>query len=188
MSAGLLSAVLVGFVVLTDGFMSAWAPGRTVATVGPQTPNLSGTFWERMIDYAGHQVLPTLALALIGFATFSRFTRASMLETMNSDYVRTAKAKGLRPAQVILRHGFRTALIPVVTVISLSFAAVIEGATITETVFGWEGMGQLFVSSLRDVDPYPVMGFMVVVSVTIVVVNAIADLLYAYLDPRIRLD
>ena len=161
---------------------------RTVATVGPQTPNLSGTFWERMIDYAGHQVLPTLALALIGFATFSRFTRASMLETMNSDYVRTAKAKGLRPAQVILRHGFRTALIPVVTVISLSFASVIEGATITETVFGWEGMGQLFISSLRDVDPYPVMGFMVVVSVTIVVVNAIADLLYAYLDPRIRLD
>lgn len=186
-SAGLTSSFLVGALVLTDRFMSAWTPGRTVATVGPQTPNLSGTFWERMIDYAGHQVLPTLALALIGFATFSRFTRASMLETMGSDYVRTAKAKGLRPAQVILRHGFRTALIPVVTVITLSFATIIEGATITETVFGWEGMGQLFVSSLRDVDPYPIMGFMVVVALTIVVVNAIADILYAYLDPRIRL-
>ncbi len=187
-SAALTAAFLVGMLVVVDGFLSAWGPGRTIATVGPQTPNLEGTFWERMIDYAGHQILPTMALALIGFATFSRFTRASMLETMGSDYVRTAKAKGLRPAQVVLRHGFRTALIPVVTVITLSFAAVIEGATITETVFGWEGMGQLFVSSLRDVDPYPIMAFLVVVSLAIVIVNAIADILYAYLDPRIRLD
>ncbi len=74
--------------------MSAWAAGPHHRHVGPQTPNFEGTFWERMIDYAGHQVLPTLALVLIGFATYSRFTRASMLETMNSDYVRTARAKG----------------------------------------------------------------------------------------------
>ena len=141
--------------VIADRFLSTWAPGRTIATVGPQTPNLEGTFWERMIDYFGHQILPTLALALIGFATFSRFTRASMLETMNSDYVRTAKAKGLRPTQVVLRHAFRTALIPVVTVITLSFATVIEGAVITETVFGWEGMGQLFVDQPPRRRPVP---------------------------------
>jgi len=184
--AGMTATVLVGLVVVTDQFISAWSPGRTIATVGPQTPNIQGTFWERMIDYGSHQVLPSLALALIGLATYARFTRASMLETLNSDYVRTAKAKGLPATQVVLRHGFRTALIPVTTVITLSFATVIEGATITERVFGWSGMGTLFIKGLSDVDPYPVMAFLVVVSVSIVALNAITDVLYAYLDPRIR--
>ena len=184
--AGVMATVLVGMLVMFDRFISAWTPGRTIATVGPQTPNLSGTFWERMVDYASHQVLPSLALALIGLATFARFTRASMLETMNSDYVRTARAKGLPATQVVLRHGFRTALIPVMTIITLSFATVIEGAVITENVFSWRGMGTLFVNGLREVDPYPVMAFLVVVSVVIIVMNAITDTLYAYLDPRIR--
>ena len=115
-----------------------------------------------------------------------RFTRASMLETLESDYVRTAKAKGLPAMQVILRHAFRTALIPVMTVITISFATAIEGAVITERVFGWQGMGSLFIEGLNEVDPYPVMGFLVVASVSIVVMNAVADVLYAYLDPRIR--
>jgi len=184
--AGTTATVFVGLVVVADEFISAWKPGRTIATVGPQTANIKGTFWERMIDYASHQVLPSLALALIGLATYARFTRASMLETLNSDYVRTAKAKGLPATQVVLRHGFRTALIPVTTVITLSFATVIEGATITERVFGWSGMGTLFVKGLSDVDPYPVMAFLVVVSVSIVFLNALTDVLYAYLDPRIR--
>ena len=121
-SASLLTSFLTGCFIILDRILSAWTPGRTIATVGPNTPNFEGTFWARMVDYAGHQVLPTIALALIGFATYSRFTRASMLDTMKSDYVRTARAKGLRPAQVIFRHAFRTALIPVVTVITLGFA------------------------------------------------------------------
>lgn len=186
MRAGAVASFGVAAIILFDEFISAWEPGRTIGTVGPQTPNLTGTFWERMVDYAGHQILPSLALALIGFATFMRFTRSSMLDTMKSDYVRTAKAKGLPATQVILRHAFRTALIPVMTVITISFATVIEGAVITETVFGWQGMGRLFVDGLAEVDPYPVMGFMVVVSVSIVLLNAVADILYAYLDPRIR--
>ena len=125
------------------------------------------------------------AQTLIGFATYI-FTRASMLETLNADYVRTAKAKGLPATQVTIRHAFRTALIPVMTVITISFATVIEGAVITETVFGWQGMGKLFIDGLQEVDPYPIMGFLVVVSVSIVLMNAIADIMYAYLDPRIR--
>ncbi len=188
MSAGAVTAIFVGFIVLADQLISAWKPGRTIATVGPQSPNLKGTFWERMIDYGGHQILPSLALALIGFATFSRFTRASMLETMKSDYVRTAKAKGLPQGRVILRHAFRTALIPVTTVIAVSFGGVIAGATITENVFSWKGMGTMFVEGLRDTDPYPIMATMLVVSLSVVLFNAIADVLYAYLDPRIRLD
>jgi peptide/nickel transport system permease protein len=185
-TTGLASTVFVGGIILFDQFISAWTPGRTIGTIGPQTPNLTGTYWERMVDYAGHQILPSLALALIGYATFMRFTRSSMLDTLKSDYVRTAKAKGLPATQVILRHAFRTALIPVMTVVTISFATIIEGAVITETVFGWRGMGLLFVEGLAEVDPYPVMGFLVVVSVSIVLLNAIADILYAYLDPRIR--
>lgn len=186
MRAGATTTVLVGLVIVFDQLISAWEPGRTVATIGPSTPNLDAPFWETMVDYAGHQVLPSAALALIGFATFMRFTRSSMLETLESDYVRTAKAKGLPPMQVILRHAFRTALIPVMTVITISFATAIDGAVITERVFAWQGMGTLFIDGLNDVDPYPVMGFLVVSSLSIVIMNAFADILYAYLDPRIR--
>ena len=186
MQAGMTATIVVGHIVVLDRFMSVWEPGRTVATIGPRSPNLDAPFWETMVDYAGHQVLPSLALVLIGFATYMRFTRASMLETLKSDYVRTARAKGLPATQVIMRHAFRTALIPVMTVITISFAAVIDGAIITERVFGWKGMGSLFIQGLTDVDPYPVMAFVVVSSVSIVFLNAIADILYAYLDPRIR--
>lgn len=184
--AGMTAAFLVGTFVVFDRFISAWEPGRTIATIGPKTPNLDAPFWETMVDYAGHQVLPSLALALIGFATFMRFTRSSMLDTLKSDYVRTAKAKGLPATQVIMRHAFRTALIPVMTVVVISFATVIEGAVITERVFGWKGMGSLFIEGVAEVDPNPIMGFIVVTSVSIVLMNALADILYAYLDPRIR--
>ena len=181
------AAAFVAFVLIgVDRFLSAWQPGRTVATIGPKTPNLDESFWPTLVDYAGHQILPTIALALIGFAAYMRFTRASMLETLNADYVRTAKAKGLPATQVIVRHAFRTALIPVMTVVAISFATLIEGAVITERVFGWSGMGSLFVEGLQETDPYPVMGFLVVVSVSIVLMNAVADILYAVLDPRIR--
>jgi peptide/nickel transport system permease protein len=180
------TTVGVGIIVCFDQFISAWSPGRTIATIGPQTPNLTGPFWFRMIDYAGHQILPSLALALIGFATFMRFTRSSMLETLKSDYVRTAKAKGLPGTQVIMRHAFRTALIPVMTVVTISIATIIEGAVITERVFAWQGMGSLFIDGLNDVDPYPVMGFLLVTSIVIIFMNAVADIMYAYLDPRIR--
>ncbi len=184
--AGMTSAFLVGVIISFDRFISAWEPGRTIATIGPKTPNLDAPFWETMVDYAGHQILPSLALALIGFATFMRFTRSSMLDTLKSDYVRTAKAKGLPGTQVVMRHAFRTALIPVMTVVTISFATIIEGAVITEQVFAWKGMGSLFVEGLREVDPYPVMGFLVITSISIVLLNAVADIMYAYLDPRIR--
>ncbi len=185
-SAGIWTTLGVGLLVVIDEFVSAWGPGRTIATIGPQSPNLSGPFWERMIDYAGHQILPSLSLALIGFATFMRFTRSSMLETLKSDYVRTAKAKGLPGTQVIMRHAFRTALIPVMTVVTISIATIIEGAVITERVFAWKGMGSLFIEGLTNVDPYPVMGFLLITSIVIIFMNAIADIMYAYLDPRIR--
>jgi peptide/nickel transport system permease protein len=134
-----------------------------------------------------HLILPTLAIMLISFATYSRYTRATMLETMTQDYVRTARSKGLTERTVVLRHAFRNALIPVTTLMAFDFGAVIAGAVITETVFGWQGMGRLFVTGLQNVEPNPVMAFVVVAAVSIVIFNMIADILYAYLDPRIRL-
>jgi peptide/nickel transport system permease protein len=110
-----------------------------------------------------------------------------MLETMNQDYVRTARSKGLTERTVVLRHAFRNALIPVITLAAFDFGAVIGGAIITEVVFGWRGMGYLFVKGLTQVDPNPVMGFYLVTATAIFLFNLLADLSYAYLDPRIRL-
>jgi peptide/nickel transport system permease protein len=132
-------------------------------------------------------VLPSIALVLISFAQYTRYTRASMLETMSQDYVRTARAKGLTERTVIVRHAFRNALIPVTTLMALDIAAVLSGAIITETIFGWVGLGRLFLTGIQTVDPNPVMAFFLVAATAVLVFNLVADVLYAYLDPRIRL-
>src|SRR5690606_11486120 len=109
-----------------------------------------------------HLLLPTLALILISLATYTRYTRASMLEVLNQDFVRTARAKGLTERLVISRHAFRNGLIPITTLMAFDLGGVIGGAVITETVFGWQGMGALFVKGLNEVDPAPVMAFFLV--------------------------
>ena len=123
----------------------------------------------------------------ISFATYSRYSRATMLEVMNQDYVRTARAKGLTERTVVMRHAFRNALIPITTLAAIDFGALIAGAVITEYVFGWQGMGNLFFVGLLQTDPNPVMAFYVVTALSVAVFNLIADIAYAYLDPRIRL-
>jgi len=158
-----------------------------VYTVGEQSVRLPHSFWARMGDYAGHMVLPCLTLVLISFAQYSRFTRASMLETMNADYVRTATAKGATRKRVVTRHALRNALIPVTTVVALDFGAVLGGAIITERVFQWRGMGTLLIRGVTQYDPNLVQGWLMVTAVTVVVFNLLADITYAWLDPRIRL-
>ena len=110
-----------------------------------------------------------------------------MLDVMKPDYVRTARAKGLTERTVVMRHAFRNALIPLTTLVAIDFGALIGGAIITETMFGWRGMGVLFVNGLAQTDPYPVMGFYLVTAIAVVVFNMLADITYAFLDPRIRL-
>jgi peptide/nickel transport system permease protein len=161
--------------------------GRAISTIGSGTPNFEGNFWERFLDSQTHVILPTIAIILISFASYTRYTRASMLEVMNQDYVRTARSKGLTERTVIMRHAFRNALIPVTTLMAFDFAGIVGGAVITEQVFGWKGMGSLFNEGLRNIDPNPVMAFFIVTGTAIVVFNMVADILYAYLDPRIRL-
>ena len=128
-------------------------------------------------------ILPTLALMLISFAQYTRYTRASMLDVMGQDYVRTARAKGLNNRTVVVRHAFRNALIPLATLMAFDFAGIFSGAIVTETVFGWSGMGKLFTTSLTHIDPNPVMAFFLVSATAIVIFNMLADIAYAYLDP-----
>lgn len=185
---------IVGAVISLDRFMSVWddyassgrIKGRPIATIGSSTPGLEGSFWVMGVDFFTHLLLPTIALILISFATYTRYSRASLLEVMNQDYIRTARAKGLTERTVIVRHAFRNALIPIATIVAFDIGGIIGGAVITERVFGWSGMGQLFQRGLDNVDPNPVMAFFLVTGGLAILFNLIADLAYAALDPRIR--
>jgi peptide/nickel transport system permease protein len=140
----------------------------------------------RMADYAGHLILPTIALALISFAAWSRYQRATMLDVLGSDYIRLARAKGLSRRRVMTRHALRNALIPLVTVVAIDIGAVFGGAIITERVFSWQGMGALLVQGVITNDVNVLLAWLMVTSVIVVLFNLIADVLYAVLDPRIR--
>ena len=160
--------------------------GRPIATIGSETPNLQGDFWVHGLDTFTHLLLPTVALLLISLASYSRYARSSMLEIMNMDYIRTARAKGLNERTVVMRHAFRNALIPIATIVAFDIGALIGGAVITEQVFAFAGMGQLFVQALDRTDPNPVMGVFLITGVLALAFNLVADLVYSALDPRVR--
>jgi peptide/nickel transport system permease protein len=145
-----------------------------------------GTGINFVIDRAQHLALPIIVIAVANIAVYSRFMRASMLEVINSDYVRTAKAKGLGSRKVVMQHAFRNALIPLVTLIALNFGALFGGAVVVETVFGLDGMGFYFITALNEGDPYPIMAWLMITATLIIVFNLIADIVYGYLDPRVR--
>lgn len=140
------------------------------------------------LDRLQHIGLPVITLTVVSFALYSRFMRASMLDVINSDYVRTARAKGVPERLVIFRHVFRNALIPIVTVSALQFGGLLAGAIVTETIFTLDGMGFFFIQSLNAADVYSVMAYLMIVAVSIIVFNLIADIMYGFLDPRIRYD
>jgi peptide/nickel transport system permease protein len=139
-------------------------------------------------DRIEHLILPTIVLSLVYIATWSRFTRSSMLEVVRTDYMRTAAAKGLDKLTIILRHGLKNALIPVVTVVALSLPGLFAGAVITETIFAWPGMGRLFFNALGQFDFSLLMGYLLIVSFLVVFFNLLADVAYAWLDPRVKYD
>ena len=141
-----------------------------------------------VVDRLQHLAIPAMTLMVISIATYSRFMRASMLEVVNSDYVRTARAKGLVDRKVTLKHALRNALIPVVTVSALNFGGLIGGAVITESIFQLDGMGNYFIQNLFSQDVYAVMAWLMVTATAVIIFNLIADVAYGYLDPRIRYD
>ncbi len=163
------------------------AVGKTIVyTVGDRTPNLEGSFFDKLPNIAGHLVLPTIALAAVSYAAWSRYQRSSMLDVLNSDFIRLARAKGLSKRRVLVRHALRCALIPITTVVALDVGAILGGAVITERVFAWHGMGEMLLTSVNDQDVNRLLAWLMVSAVIVVLFNLIADLLYAFLDPRIR--
>jgi ABC-type dipeptide/oligopeptide/nickel transport system permease component len=138
-------------------------------------------------DTPQHLFLPAITLGLFSTAYIARMARSSMLEVLGRDYVRTARAKGLEPRSVVVRHALRNALIPLVTVIGLQFGALLGGAVITETIFAWPGVGRLTIQAIQTKDLPLVQACVVLLASIFVLVNLAVDLLYTYLDPRIRL-
>ncbi|MFC8193101.1 ABC transporter permease [Cellulomonas sp. NPDC057328] len=191
---GAAVALVMGTLIFVDQVMQVWGPyfdalaGRPIPTFGDRTPNLGGNYWVQVLDSFTHLILPTATLVLIAFASYTRYARSSMLEVMNQDYVRTARAKGLPERLVVVRHGFRNALIPLATIVPIDVITLVGGAVITENVFGRPGMGQLFVRSLDQAEIEPVMAYLLVVAALAIIANIVADLVYAAIDPRIRLD
>jgi peptide/nickel transport system permease protein len=155
----------------------AWLPAGNIATVGN----------ESLLDYARHLIEPCIVLSLVTVAIWSRYMRASMLEVISQDYVRTARAKGLRRFQVLLHHSMRNALLPMITVAGLQVPTLLSGALVTETVFTWPGMGRLFLDSLGYRDYPVVMGLLMFSALLVLIGSLLADLLYVVADPRVRL-
>ena len=165
--------------------------GRPVPTLGQAndllTPEQQSNFWVAGLDTIMHLILPTIALTLISFAAYVRFSRGSLLEVLNMDYIRTARAKGLSERTVIVRHGMRNAFLPLTTILVNDFAGLLGGAIITEGVFAWKGMGQVFNESIRNYDLNLFMGVFILTASLTVIANFVADLLYGVVDPRIRI-
>lgn len=142
--------------------------------------------FDALVPYFRHLLLPALALSTIPMAVVARMTRSSVLEVLGEEYIRTARAKGLSERTVILKHAFRAALIPVVTVVGLNFGTLLAGAVLTETVFDWPGLGQYVVHAVLANDYNPVQGGILLVAGTFVLVNLLVDLSYGWIDPRVR--
>jgi peptide/nickel transport system permease protein len=153
----------------------------TVGMFDPQVGKTTGqVLW--------HMVLPVLSLSVIYFAGYSRYIRSTMLEVMSQDYIRTAKSKGLPRRQVVYIHALKNASLPIVTLVGLDLPFLLGGAVVTERIFAWPGMGRLFLDHLSRADVSVVMGIMMLVAVAVVVFQILTDIVYAWLDPRIRYD
>jgi ABC-type dipeptide/oligopeptide/nickel transport system permease component len=178
--------VLGPIFVYIFGILLKWFPPTGW---GSKPPYVLGIFPSQIgINYARYAVMPAIALGLGSSAIIARLTRASLLQVVREDYIRTARAKGLVERVVIIRHALKNSLIPVATIMGPLFAALVTGTFVTETIFGIPGMGKYFVTSITNRDYPVIMGTILLYAVVLVVANLFVDILYAYLDPRIRYD
>lgn len=148
--------------------------------------DFEGNWLESWLDVGQHLLLPALTLGIVYLAQYSRLSRASMLEVLESDYVRTARAKGLSERSVTFKHGLRNGIIPVVTILGLQFGAVLSGAILVESVFAWPGLGRLAFEAVNRRDTPVLLGVLLLVSVSVIIANLLTDLVYRVIDPRIR--
>ena len=199
MRIGFFTALISTVPIIVDRFMREFSnymgsdavSGRPIPTLGQSNDLLTqeqiDNFWISGLDTALHLALPTVALTLISFAGYIRFSRGSLLEVLNMDYIRTARAKGLSERTVVVRHGMRNAMLPLTTILVNDFAGLFGGAIITEGVFAWKGMGRLFNDALTGYDLNLFMGVFIIGATLTVLANFVADLLYGVVDPRIRI-
>ena len=182
------------FIMFFSGYLHLLPSGGRISVL-LEPPHVTGFYmidsliagdWEAFKDAFLHIILPALALGMYSMAIITRMTRSTMLETLNQDYIRTSRAKGLAEVKVVGKHALRNSMIPVVTVIGLQFGALLGGALLTESVFAWPGIGKYTVDSILKSDFPVVQGIVLLVAVVFVLVNLVADLFYAYLDPRIK--
>lgn len=203
--AAMLLAVVVG---VSLGVLSAWAPGGLVDRFSLGVAYLGISFpvywvglllilfvavtldWLPPSGYGSLRflALPALTLGMRSIAFLARMTRSTMLEALGADFIRTARAKGVNPVRLVLRHALRNALIPVITVLGLDFGAYLTGSILTETVFSWPGIGRYVVDAISRRDLPAIQGSVLFLSAVFVVVNLITDLAYAAADPRVRFD
>lgn len=202
-AAAVLVAVLmgipIGIISATRQYSVFDGASMALALVGVSMPN----FWQGIMmvllfsivlgwfpssgyGTLAHLIMPALTIGTSSAATITRMTRSSMLEVVRQDYIRTARAKGLSERVVIMRHALKNALIPIVTVIGLQFGYLLGGAVLTETIFSWPGVGRLMVDAIRQRDYPVVQGGVLLLALTFSVVNLLVDVLYAYIDPRIK--
>ena len=168
--------------------------GRTGCACGPRTsapPGSGDGTWFLFFIPTGEQwrylLLPAITLASVSTALAARMTRGSMLEVLNADFMRTARAKGLDERHIVTRHGLRNAMLPVVTLIGIDFGTTIGAAVLTETVFSWPGLGSTIASAVSDRDLPVILGLTLVVVLVYSIVNLLVDVSYAWFDPRVRL-
>lgn len=161
-----------------------WFGSTPFYTSGVNNSTETGLGYDRFV----HLLLPALTVAVQGIAIYSRYMRSSLLDVLNSDYLRTARAKGLSERRVVVKHAMRNALIPVITYAAIDVGSVMGGLVVTEQIFGIQGMGRYFLSSFSDGEYVKILPWMMIIVISVIVFNLIADLLYGVLDPRIRLD
>jgi peptide/nickel transport system permease protein len=144
--------------------------------------------WEKTVDLSRHALMPVICYTYGSLAYYSRFIRANMHEVLRQDYIRTARAKGLGPVRVLVHHAFRNTLIPFVTLLGLTLPGLLSGSIIIEQIFSWPGMGRLFFESIRERDYPTIMGLTLMFSILTLAGQLVADILYAVVDPRVRLE
>jgi ABC-type dipeptide/oligopeptide/nickel transport systems, permease components len=162
------------------------ANARILFTVGDVSVPAPEELLPLIFDMAGHLILPTIVLTMIHFASWSRYQRTAVVESLSSDHVRFAVLRGLSRNRIVTAHVMRPALIPIVTVVALDLPALLSGAVITETVFQWRGMGGFLLESIANRDVNAVMAWLLVAAVAVVLFNLLADIVYALIDPRVR--
>lgn len=215
MGSGMSVAMIIGMLIGILGAVKRYSVFDYLATTGAMVTLSFPTFWfglmmifvfslqlgwlpsggmftlggdEDLLDLLEHLILPTVVLALVLVAQWSRYTRSSFLEVIHQDYIRTARSKGISGSRILFRHAFPNAVAPLIALAGIQLPWLFSGALVTETIFGWPGMGRLFVDSLT-MKEYPVlMGMIMLTAMTVVIGNLLADVLNALIDPRIRLN